>query len=99
MRESTLHGIAIAVVAVALGSAVIITDAVAAEGHAGGGMGDGHFGGAMGRGGFGGGFRPGGFEQGHRGLAVPFGYYDGYGDYGSYSNNGCRSLDGYGCEE
>jgi hypothetical protein len=51
---------------------------------------------------FGGGFRAGGFEHGHygrRGLAVPFGYYDDYRDYGSYSNNGCRSLDSYGCEE
>jgi hypothetical protein len=51
---------------------------------------------------FGGGFGAGGFEHGHygrRGLAVPFGYYDDYRDYGSYSNNGCRSLDSYGCEE
>jgi len=52
MRKSTLHRIAIVVVAVALGSAVIATDAVAAggnaAGHGGGGMGGGHFGGATG---------------------------------------------------
>jgi len=27
------------------------------------------------------------------------GCYDGYGNYGSSSNNGCISLDAYGCEE
>jgi len=31
-----------------------------------------------------------------RRWCYPFGYYDGYGDYGSSSNNGCVSL---GCEE
>jgi hypothetical protein len=102
MRKPTLHRIAIVVVAVALGSAVIATDAVAAGGHGGESMGGGHFGGAMAGGRFGGGFEAGRFEHGHYGrggLAVPFGYYDDYGGYGSYSNNGCRSLDAYGCEE
>jgi hypothetical protein len=103
MRKPTLHRIAIVVVAVALGSAVIATDAVAAGGHGGESMGGGHFGGAMAGGRFGGGFEAGRFEHDHygrgRGWAVPFGYLDDYGDYGSYSNNGCRSLDAYGCEE
>jgi hypothetical protein len=36
MRKSTLYGTAIVVVAVALGSAVFATDAVAAGGNAGG---------------------------------------------------------------
>src|SRR6516165_3760212 len=82
MRKSTLHRIAIVVVAVALGSAAIATDAVAAGGNAGGhwGGGGGHFGGAMGGGRFGGGRFAGRFEHGHRGrvrgLVVPFGYYD-----------------------
>jgi opacity protein-like surface antigen len=102
MTESTLHRIAIAVVALALGSAVMVPDAVAAGGHAGAGGGDGHFSGAIVGDRFGGGFGASGLEHGHygrRGLAVPFGYYDDYGDYGAYSNNGCRSLDAYGCEE
>jgi hypothetical protein len=101
MTRSALHRIAIIAVAVALGSAVIETDAVAAGGNAyspwGGGMGGGgHFGG-----GFGGGFGAGKFEHGHYGPRgyYPFGYYDGYGDYGSSSNNGCISLDAHGCEE
>jgi len=84
MRKSTLHRIAIVVVAVALGSAAIATDAVAAGGNAGGhwggGVGGGQFGGAMGGGRFGGGRFAGRFEHGHhgrvRGLVVPFGYYD-----------------------
>ena len=100
MRKSTLHRIAIVVVAVALGSAVIATDAVAAggnaAGHGGGGMGGGHFGGAMGGGRIGGGLRGGHFggdrfaarfEHRHRvrGLVVPFGYYDDwYSGYGYY---------------
>ena len=54
-----MHRIASVVVAVALGSAVIATGAVAAGGnaggHGGGGMGGGHFGGAMGGSHFGGG--------------------------------------------
>ena len=54
-----MHSIASVVVAVALGSAVIATGAVAAGGnaggHGGGGMGGGHFGGAMGGSHFGGG--------------------------------------------
>jgi hypothetical protein len=95
MRESTLHKIAIVVVAVALGSAV--TDAVAASGHAGGGGGNG----GMAGGRLSDGFGRGGFEHGHygrdRGLAVPFGYYP-YGYYDDNGDNGCRSLDGYGCE-
>ncbi len=90
MRESTLHKIAIVVVAVALGSAV--TDAVAASGHAGGGGGNG----GMAGGRLSDGFGRGGFEHGHygrdRGRAVPFGYDNDYGD------NGCQSQDGYGCE-
>ena len=53
-----MHRIASVVVAVALGSAVIATGAVAAGGnaggHGGGGMGGGHFGGAMGGSHFGG---------------------------------------------
>jgi hypothetical protein len=97
MREPTLHKIAIVVVAFALGSAVIVTDAVAADGHAGGGGGDG----AMAGGRFSNGFGRGGFEHGHygrdRGRAVPFGYYP-YGYYDDYGDNGCQSLDGYGCE-
>ena len=94
-----LHKTAALVVAVALGSAVIVTDAVAAGGHAGGG------GGATAGGRFSNGFGRGGFEHGRygrdRGLAVPFGYYPYgyYGDYGSSSNNGCVSLDAYGCED
>jgi len=100
MRKSTLHRIAIVVVAVALGSAVIATDAVAAggnaAGHGGGGMGGGHFGGAMGGGRIGSGLRGGHFggdrfaarfEHRHRvrGLVVPFGYYDDwYSGYGYY---------------
>ena len=99
MRESMLHKTAALVVAVALGSAVIVTDAVAAGGHAGGG------GGTMAGGRFSNGFGRGGFEHGRygrdRGLAVPFGCYPYgyYGDYGSSSNNGCVSLDAYGCED
>jgi hypothetical protein len=99
MREPTWHKIAVLVVAVALGSAVIVTDAVAAGGHAGGG------GGTMAGGRVGGGFAGGRVEHGRygrdRGLAVPFGYYPYgyYGDYGSSSNNGCVSLDAYGCED
>ena len=73
MRKSTLHRIAIVVVAVALGSAVIATDAVAAggnaAGHGGGGMGGGHFGGAMGGNHFGGGMGR-GFGGGHFGGAM-----------------------------
>ena len=68
MRESTLHRIAIVVVAVALGSAVIATDAVAAGGNAFGGMGGGHFGGAMAGSHFGGGMGR-GFGGGHFGGA------------------------------
>jgi hypothetical protein len=100
MREPTLHKIAIVVVAVALGSAVIVTDAGAAGGHAGGG-GDGAMAGGRSSDGFG----RGGFQHGRygrdRGLAVPFGYYPYgyYGDSGSSSNNGCVSLDAYGCED
>jgi hypothetical protein len=95
MRESTLHIIAVLVVAVALGSAVIVTDAVAAGGHAGGG------GGTMAGGRVGGGFAGGRLEHSHygrdRGRAVPFGYYP-YGYYDDYGDTGCQSLDGYGCE-
>src|SRR6266498_2532243 len=95
MRGPTLHKIAIAVVAVALGSAVIVINAVAAGGHAGGGGGT-----AGGR--VGGGFAGGRLEHGHygrdRGRAVPFGYYP-YGYYDDYGDNGCQSLDGYGCED
>jgi len=73
MRKSTLHRIAIVVVAVALGSAVIATDAVAAVGnaggHGGGGMGGGHFGGVMGGSHFGGGIGR-GFGGGHFGGAM-----------------------------
>jgi hypothetical protein len=95
MREPTLHKIAIVVVAVALGSAVIVTDAVAAGGHAGGG------GGTMAGGRVGGGFAGGRVEHGHygrdRGRAVPFGYYP-FGYDNDYGDNGCQSQDGYGCE-
>ena len=63
-----MHRIASVVVAVALGSAVIATGAVAAGGNAGGrgggGMGGGHFGGAMGGSHFGGGMGR-GFGGGH----------------------------------
>ena len=63
-----MHSIASVVVAVALGSAVIATGAVAAGGnaggHGGGGMGGGHFGGAMGGSHFGGGMGR-GFGGGH----------------------------------
>src|SRR2546430_14522964 len=95
MRESTLHIIAVLVVAVALGSAVIVTDAVAAGGHAGGG------GGTMAGGRVGGGFAGGRVEHGHyrrhRGRAGAFRYYPyGYDDY--YGGNGCQALGGYGCE-
>ena len=73
MRKSTLHRIAIVVVAVALGSAVIAPDAVAAggnaAGHGGGGKGGGHFGGAMGGSHFGGGMGR-GFGGGHFGGAM-----------------------------
>src|SRR5439155_24927027 len=97
MREPTLHKIAIAVVAVVLGSAVIVTDAVAAGGHAGGGGG----GGATAGGRVGGGFAGGRLEHSHygrdRGRAEPFGYYP-YRYYYDYGENGCQSLDGYGCE-
>ena len=68
-----MHRIAIVVVAVALGSAVIATDAVAAGGnaggHGGGAMGGGHFGGAMGGSHFGGGMGR-GFGGGHFGDAM-----------------------------
>jgi hypothetical protein len=100
MRKSTLHRIAIVVVAVALGSAAIATDAVAAGsnggGHWGGGVGGGQFGAAMGGGRIGGGLRAGHFGGGRfagrfepshrvRGLVVPFGYYDDwYSGYGYY---------------
>src|SRR5262249_29085807 len=73
MRKSTLHRIAIVVVAVALGSALIATDAVAAGGnagsHGGGGMGGGHFGGVMGGSHFGGRISR-GFGGGHFGGAM-----------------------------
>ena len=63
-----MHRIASVVVAVALGSAVIATGAVAAGGnaggHGGGGMGGGHFGGAMGGSHFGGAMGR-GFGGGH----------------------------------
>jgi hypothetical protein len=84
MRKSTLYGIAIVVIAAALGSAVIATDAVAAGGNAFSHEGGAPFGGAITGGRFGGGFGAGRFEHGHygsRGLAVPFEYY---GDYGAY---------------
>jgi hypothetical protein len=90
MRKSILHRIAIVIAAVAFGSAVIGTDALAAGGnagvHGGGGMGGGHFGGAIAGDRFGGGSFAGRFEHGHhgrvRGLEVPFGYYDdGYSGY------------------
>jgi hypothetical protein len=95
MRESTLHKIAMVVVAVALGSSIIVTGAVAAGGHAGGG------GSNMAGGRVGGGFAGGRVEHGYygrdRGRAVPFGYYPyTHDDY--YGDNGCQSLDGYGCE-
>ena len=68
-----MHRIASVVVAVALGSAVIATGAVAAGGNAGGrgggGMGGGHFGGAMGGSHFGGGMGR-GFSGGHFGGAM-----------------------------
>src|SRR6266487_3669581 len=86
MRKSILHSIAIVVVATALGSAAMATDAAArgggGAGLGGGGMSGGHASGAMGgghfSGGLGGGHFAGRFEHGHRArsLAVPFGYYD-----------------------
>src|SRR5438094_8590645 len=86
-----LHRIAVFVVAAALGSAVIATDAAAlgggGAGHGGGSTGGGYIGGGMGGvriGGGSGGGHFGGFggrfDHGHdgrvRGLAVPVGYYD-----------------------
>ena len=73
MKKFMLHRIAVFVVAAALGSAVIATDAAAlgggGAGHGGGSTGGRHFGGFAGR-----------FDHGHhgrvRGLAVPLGYYD-----------------------
>jgi len=80
MRKSTLHRIAIVVVAVALGSAAIATDAVAAGGNAGGhwggGGGGGHFGGAMGGSHFGGGIDR-AFGGGHFGGAMGGGRFGG----------------------
>jgi hypothetical protein len=70
MGKSMLHGFAITivVVAAALGSAAIATDAVArgggGTGHGGGGVGGGHFGAAMGGSHFGGGMVR-GFSGGH----------------------------------
>ena len=98
MRPSNFHKIAI-LAALALGSAAITTDAAAAGGHVGGG--EGRFGDTMSGGRFGRGFGRDGFEHGNYGRRgyYPFGYYDGYSDYGSSSNNGCVSLDAYGCEE
>jgi hypothetical protein len=96
MREPTLHKIAISVVAAVLGSAILTTDAVAAGGRAGGSSviagdrGGSRFGAPR--------FEPRRFGRGY----YPFGYYGGYGGYGGYgssSNNGCISLDAYGCEE
>ena len=95
VRPSKLHTIATVLAAVALESAAIATDAIAAGGHADGG------GGVIASDRAGGGFAPRGFEHrrsGRRGY-YPFGYYDGYGDYGSLSNNGCISFDAHGCEE
>src|SRR5258708_30594917 len=85
MRKSILHRIAIVIAAVAFGSAVIGTDALAAGGnagvHGGGGMGGGHFGGAIAGDRFGGGSFARRFEHRHhgrvRGLAGPLGLYDG----------------------
>jgi len=80
MRKSTLHRIAIVVVAVALGSAAIATDAVAAGGNAGGhwggGVGGGQFGGAMGGSHFGGGMDR-AFGGGHFGGAMGGGRFGG----------------------
>ena len=74
----------------AVGSAAIATVAVAAGGHVGGG------GGVIAGDRPGGGFAARGFAHGRY---YPFGSYDGYCNYGSSSNNGCISLDAYGCEE
>ena len=87
-----LHTIAIVFAAVALGSAAIATDGVAAGGHVAGVGGGGVIAGDR----AGGGFTARGLEHGRY---YPFGYYDGYGDYGSSSNNGCVSFDAHGCEE
>src|SRR5262249_58274444 len=87
MRKSTLHRIAIVVVAVALGSAVIATDAVAAggnaAGHWGGGGGGGQFGGAMGGSHFGGGIDR-AFGGGHFGGAMGGGRFGGGGVGGRF---------------
>jgi hypothetical protein len=68
MGKSMLHRFAIVVLAAALGSAAIATDAVArgggGTGHGGGGVGGGHFGAAMGGSHFGGGMVR-GFSGGH----------------------------------
>ena len=95
MRPSKLHRTAIVFAAVAVGSAAIATVAVAAGGHVGGG------GGVIAGDRAGGGFAARVFAHGRYGRLryYPFGYYDGYGDYGSSSNNGCVSLDAHGCEE
>src|SRR5262249_46959230 len=99
MRPSSLHKIAVVFAAVALGSAAIAIDAVAAGGPS--GAGGGQLGGVSTGDRVGGGVGAREFEHGHYGRReyYPFGYYDGYGDYGSSSNNGCVSLDAYGCEE
>ena len=91
MKKFMLHRIAVFVVAAALGSAVIATDAAAlgggGAGHGGGSTGGGYIGGGMGGGRIGGGSGgghfggfAGRFDHGHhgrvRGLAVPLGYYD-----------------------
>ena len=68
MKKFALHRIAVVVMAIALGSAAIATDAVArgggGGGHGGGGMGGGHFGGGIGGGHFGGGMGGGHFGGG-----------------------------------
>ena len=102
-----LRRIAIAVVAVTLGSAAIATDAVARGGgghggggmggsHFGGGFGGGHFSGAMGGGRLGGGHFgagrfAGGFEHGRFGRARGLGVPFGY--YDGYADDQCWPLD------
>jgi hypothetical protein len=96
MCGTNLHRTALVIVAVVLGSAVTATGAIAADGHAGGG-------GAIAGDRGGGRFVAPRVEHGRYGRGYyPFGYYGGYGGYGGYgssSNNGCISLDAYGCDE
>jgi hypothetical protein len=91
MKKFLLHRIAIIVAAIAVGSAGIVTDALArggGGGHGGGlggahfgGMGGGHFGGAMGGGHLG---RIGGEHFGGGAERQRYGYHRGSGYYGAY---------------